>query len=136
MEEGGLNAETRCFLILQTMQATLRLQEALVLKDQLSRCKHQKNSRLWKDICSAFERVLSDPHSMNVMFLCTDAWHNMGGSTAGAHTYFAPSTWFKSFPTRDIFLQWLESSFTCCVSLERLDLIMINYLWRSRQHRG
>lgn len=74
---------------------------------------------------------------MHEVFVSKNMFLNTGGRIDRIlkrlvfYGHIPPSTWFTSFPTRIIFLEWLDYAISCCcVSLDRLDLINLNRLFQ------
>ena len=108
-----------------------RLQAALQLKDDLSRCKHESGG-LWNDTRQAFEVIIGEYQSLRSMYHCKETWMDRGGRLEQILRFLvlfgSPPAWFTSFPERQIFLGWVRSAINCCcVALERIDLIDVDW---------
>ena len=108
------------------------LQRVLILKDKLYECKDDKNSRLWCDVRSVIEHILGDPHPLQTMFENKDTWFNHGALLTldfmlrflAFYGDFSQLLWFKSFPERNMFLKWMQSTANgCCIALENIELM-------------
>ena len=100
------------------------LRAALKLEDELSRCKGEKNSKLWKDVRSAFDKITGELDSICAHFESKDTWMNRGGRLERTIRFLVVYGYGHRLTQFSDFLFWMKSAVNCCcVALERIDLI-------------